>query len=38
MLDMSVLTEKADLEAVLEEVQGWDFVDTDSIYHPDCLL
>ena len=38
VLDMSVLTEKADLEAVLEEVQGWDFVDTDSIYHPDCLL
>lgn len=32
VLDMSVLTEKADLEAVLKEVQGWDFVDTDSIY------
>lgn len=32
LLDMSVLTEKADLEAVLEEVQQWDFVDTDSIY------
>lgn len=32
VLDMSVLTEKADLEAVLEEVQEWDFVDTDSIY------
>ena len=32
LLDMSVLTEKADLEAVLEEVKQWDFVDTDSIY------
>ena len=32
VLDMSVLTEKADLEAVLEEVRGWDFVDVDSIY------
>ena len=32
MLDMSVLTEKADLEAVLEEVKQWDFVDTGSIY------
>lgn len=32
LLDMSVLTEKADLEAVLEEVQQWDFVDTDSVY------
>ena len=29
---MSVLTEKADLEAVLEEVKQWDFVDTGSIY------
>ncbi len=27
LLDMSVLTEKADLEAVLEEVKQWDFVD-----------
>lgn len=32
VLDMSVLTEKADLEAALEEVRGWDFVDVDSIY------
>lgn len=32
LLDMSVLTEKADLEAVLEEVKQWDFVDADSIY------
>lgn len=32
VLDMSVLTEKADLEAVLEEVQTWEFVDVDSIY------
>lgn len=32
LLDMSVLTEKADLEAVLNEVKQWDFVDTDSIY------
>ena len=32
VLDMSVLTEKADLEAVLAEVQTWDFVDADSIY------
>ena len=32
LLDMSVLTEKADLEAVLEEVKQWDFVDTGSIY------
>lgn len=32
LLDMSVLTEKADLEAVLEEVKQWDFVDTDSVY------
>lgn len=32
MLDMSVLTEKADLEAVLNEVKKLDFVDTDSIY------
>ena len=32
VLDMSVLTEKADLEAVLAEVQTWDFVDPDSIY------
>ena len=32
LLDMSVLTEKADLEAVLEEVKQWDFVDTSSIY------
>lgn len=32
VLAMSVLTEKADLETILEEVQGWDFVDTDSIY------
>lgn len=32
LLDMSVLTEKADLEAVLHEVKQWDFVDADSIY------
>lgn len=32
LLDMSVLTEKEDLEAVLEEVQQWEFVDTDAIY------
>ena len=32
LLDMSVLTEKADLESVLEEVKQWDFVDTGSIY------
>lgn len=32
LLDMSVLTEKADLEAVLEEVQEWEFVDADAIY------
>lgn len=32
LLDMSVLTEKADLEAILNEVKQWDFVDTNSIY------
>ncbi len=32
MLDMSVLTEKADLEAVLDEVMRWECVNTDSIY------
>lgn len=32
LLEMSVLTERADLETVLAEVQGWDFVDTGSIY------
>ena len=32
LLDMSVLTEKADLEAVLEEVKQWDFVYIGSIY------
>lgn len=34
LLDMSVLTEKADLQAVLEEVKQWDFVDIGSI----CLM
>ena len=29
---MSVLTEKADLEAVLDEVMRWECVNTDSIY------
>lgn len=32
LLEMSVLTEKADLEAVLAEVKGWEFVDTGSVY------
>lgn len=32
LLDMSVLTEQADLEAVLKEVKTWDFVDAGSIY------
>ena len=32
VLDMSVLTEKADLEAVLDEVMQWECVDAGSVY------
>lgn len=31
MTEMSILTEKQDLNAVIDEVKTWDFVDTDKI-------